>query len=64
MTIAKKVDAKQKVVVDGWDSDRHSLVFGGTMKSFDAWVKATSPTAAQTNAAWNEVWKKAGLAAA
>ncbi|MCR5260139.1 MAG: hypothetical protein K6E40_18600 [Desulfovibrio sp.] len=64
MTIVKKADAKQKIVVDGWDSGRHSLFFGGTMKSFDAWVKAASPTAAQTNAARNEVWKKAGLAVA
>ena len=63
MTIAKKADAKQKVVVDGWDANRHSLVFGGTMSAFNAWAKSASPTAAQATAARTEVWKKAGLLA-
>ncbi len=64
MTVTKKADVKQTVTIADWDEKRHSLVFGGTMKAVDAWIKAASPTAAQTTAARNEVWQKAGLAAA
>lgn len=64
MTVKKKADPRQTVTVAGWDANRHSLVFGGAMSAFDAWAKATSPTAAQAKAARAEVWKKAGLAVA
>ncbi|MCR5257471.1 MAG: AIDA repeat-containing protein [Desulfovibrio sp.] len=64
MTVTKKADVKQTVTIAGWDEKRHSLVFGGTMKAVDAWIKAASPTTAQATAARNEVWKKAGLATA
>ncbi|MCR5259849.1 MAG: hypothetical protein K6E40_17085 [Desulfovibrio sp.] len=63
MTIAKKADAKQAVVIDGWNASTHFIVFGDTMKSFDKWLSATKPTDAQTSAARTEVWKKAGLLA-
>ncbi len=64
MTLSKKADASQKITVAGWDSARHSIVFGGTMSAFNAWAKVTSPTAAQATAARTEVWKKAGLTTA
>ena len=64
MTVAKKADASQKIIVAGWDSARHSIVFGGAMSAFDAWKSAVAPTATQATAARTEVWKKAGLAAA
>ncbi len=63
MTIAKKADASQKITVAGWDSARHSIVFGGAMSAFNAWASAATPTLAQAKAARTEVWKKAGLLA-
>ena len=40
MTIAKKADASQKITVEGWDANRHSLVFGDVMKAFETWASA------------------------
>ena len=64
MTITKKSDSKQKITVKGWSNDTHNIVFGSKMTAFDKYIKATSPTTAQTTAARNEVFKKAGLASA
>ncbi len=46
------------VLLDG----KTSIAFG--MSAFDAWASAAAPTLAQATAARNEVWRKAGLAAA
>ena len=64
MTIIKANDAKQKITVKGWSDDTHYIVFGSKMTAFDKYIKATSPTTAQTTAARNEAFKKAGLASA
>ena len=62
--ITRKGDKNQSVTIQGWNKATHNVVFGGTMKAFDKWLKASKPTVAQTTAARNEVWKKAGLAQA
>ena len=62
MTITRKSDSKQKITVKGWSDSTHSIVFGSGMKAFDKFIKLTSPTNAQTTAARNEAFKKAGLA--
>ena len=64
MTITKKSDSKQKITVKGWSNDTHNIVFGSGMKAFDKFITVTSPTTAQTTAARNEAFKKAGLASA
>ena len=64
MTITKKSDSKQKITVKGWSNDTHNIVFGSGMKAFDKFITVTSPTTAQTTAARNETFKKAGLASA
>ena len=64
MTITKKSDSKQKITVKGWSDNTHSIVFGSGMNAFDKFMKAASPSTAQTTAARNEAFKKAGLASA
>jgi hypothetical protein len=64
MTLTRKSDKNQSVTIHGWNSATHNVVFGGTMNAFAKWLKASKPTAAQTTAARNEAWKKAGLAQA
>ncbi len=64
MTLTRKGVKGQSVTVQGWNADTHNVVFGGTMNAFAKWLKASKPTTAQTTAARNEVWKKAGLAQA
>ncbi len=64
MTIAKASDTTQKITVQGWSADTHSIVYGGALTAFNAYLNAASPTTAQTTAAQNEVFKAAGLAVA
>ncbi|MBR5734800.1 MAG: hypothetical protein IKX79_04615, partial [Desulfovibrionaceae bacterium] len=53
----------QKVTVEG-AGNTTTLVYTDTLTQFTKYMKAASPTTAQTTAARNEVWKKAGLAKA
>ncbi len=62
MTITRKSDKSQSVTVQDWNIGTHSVVFGGTMKSFNKWLKASQPTAKITSTAQKEVWKKTVLA--
>ena len=64
MTITKKNDSRQTITVKNWSDSTHSIVFGSKMTAFDKFIKAASPTTAQTTAAKNEAFKKAGLASA
>ena len=64
MTITKKSDSKQTITVKNWSDSTHNIVFGNKMTAFDKFIKAASPTTAQTTAARNEAFKKAGLASA
>ncbi|MBQ7609053.1 MAG: AIDA repeat-containing protein, partial [Desulfovibrionaceae bacterium] len=64
LTITKKSDAKQKITVKGWSDETHNVVFASSMTAFNKFLKAASPTTAQTTAARNEAFKKAGLASA
>lgn len=64
MIITRKGDSKQSITVQNWSDSTHNIVFGSGMTAFNKYLKATSPTKAQTTAARNEVWKKAGLASA
>ncbi len=64
MVITKKSDSKQSVTIQNWSNDIHNIIFGDGMTAFNEYLKTTSPTKAQTTAARNEVWKKAGLASA
>ena len=64
MTLTRKGVKDQSVTVQGWNAGTHNVVFGGTMKAFAKWLKASKPTVAQTTAARNEAWKKAKLAQA
>ena len=64
MTVAKKSAPSQKITVQGWSAETHSIVYCGALSAFDAYAKAASPTAAQTTAAQNEVFKAANLATA
>ncbi|MBQ9406099.1 MAG: hypothetical protein IJU37_05080, partial [Desulfovibrio sp.] len=64
MTISKKSDGNQKITVQGWSDSTHNIVYASGMTAFNAYIKAASPTATQTTAARNEVFKKAGLASA
>ena len=50
MTITKKSDAGQKIVVKGWSAETHRIVYNATaaeMKAFTAYLIAASPTDAQ-----------------
>ena len=62
MTIAKSDDAKQSIVINGWDAATHDIKYADDMKAFSTYLAATKPKVAQVNAARNEVWKKVGLA--
>ena len=64
MTIAKKSDASQTITIKGWNKATHNIVYADTLTAFTKYLKAASPTTAQTTSARNEVWKKAGLAKA
>lgn len=65
LTVTRKGATGQSITIQGWNGGiTHNIVFGSTMTAVDKWLKASKPTAAQTNAARNEVWKKAGLAQA
>jgi hypothetical protein len=63
MIIGKAADASQTITVRNWNADSHSIVYGGTLSAFNAWLNAATPTAVQENAARNEVWQKTGLLA-
>jgi len=63
LVITRNSDTSQKVTVQGWNAATHNIVYANTLTEFNKYVKAASPTMAQTTAARNEVWQKAGLAA-
>ncbi len=54
----------QKITVQGWNAATHKILYNQTLSSFNTYVKAASPTTAQTTKARSEVWQKAGLASA
>ncbi|MBQ9405630.1 MAG: hypothetical protein IJU37_02705 [Desulfovibrio sp.] len=64
MTITRKSNASQKITVQGWSKDTHSIVYGSDMKAFNTYIAKASPTATQVTNARNEAFKKAGLASA
>ncbi len=64
MTLTRKNASGQAITVQGWDSSTHNLIFGATLSKFNTYLSKARPTASQTKAARNEVWKKAGLASA
>ena len=69
MTITRKngktPDESQTIVIEGWCSDTHNIVYGSGLKNFDKYMKATttSEQAKLEDSARNEVWKKAGVLA-
>ena len=62
--ITKKADSGQNIVVEGWNDATHKVVYCDTLTEFTKYLNAVSPTSAETKAARNEVWQKAGLASA
>ncbi|MBO4311993.1 MAG: hypothetical protein J5828_03235, partial [Desulfovibrionaceae bacterium] len=63
LVITRKSDSSQKITVQGWNDATHNIVFTDTLTQFTQYLGAASPTPTQTDAARNEVWAKAGLAA-
>lgn len=63
MIITRKGDARQSITVSNWNDSTHKIVYGGALSAFSKYAAQTSPTAAQKNAAANEIWKKSGLLA-
>ena len=64
LTITRKSDPKQQIVIQGWNDATHKIVFASGMTAFDKYLKAAKPGTAQVTAARNEAFKKAGLASA
>ncbi|MBO4793012.1 MAG: AIDA repeat-containing protein, partial [Deltaproteobacteria bacterium] len=63
LVLTRKSDTSQKITVQGWNDSTHKIVYVDTLTEFNKYLNAASPTTAQTTAARNEVWQKAGLAA-
>ena len=62
MTITKKNDQKQTITVSNWNDATHNIIYASSMTEFNKFLKAATPTTAQTTAARNDVFKKASLA--
>ena len=63
MTISKASDDSQKITLEGWGSNTHSIVFTNGLSAFSKYLKTASPTTKQVSSARSEIWKKSGLAA-
>jgi hypothetical protein len=63
MIVSKAADSLQAITVENWNDSSHTIVYGETLSAFNVWLNAATPTAAQENAARNEVWQKTGLLA-
>ena len=61
MTLTAKNDAAQKITVQGWNNDTHSIVFGQGLQALTDYRTAATPSVTAQNKAVAEVWKKAGL---
>ncbi|MBQ7609189.1 MAG: hypothetical protein IJU76_14665 [Desulfovibrionaceae bacterium] len=62
MTITKKSDTKQTITVQGWSDKTHTIVFGGKLSALDKYINATNPNNGICTSAYNEAFKKVGLA--
>ena len=62
LVITRKGAAGQSITIQGYNADTHKIVFGSGLKAVDRYLAAAKPTTVQTNAARNQIWKKAGLA--
>ena len=63
MMLSRASDASQRVLVENWNDVTHRLVYGDTLSEYSRYLQTASPTVEQKTAAYNEVWKAAGMLA-